>query len=1169
MRSGWNGGREFMRRIMFRGILACVAAVLGIGRLDAASVLQDSDGDGLSNDLERLLGTHPAQAEVFVDVMVRPIPAGFADPARFVTSVALANAGQDRFVWRVTFGDVYPAEMSLLQLYVDTDNDKTTGRKSHGCEFMLKIVKGQAGITAFGQDGTTFTPESFPSVAVVGRSAYVVFDTVLSGSDASIHRLQLLSERLEPHKGVDSIRYFVASGPPMSPVPKCRRDADLTESVGVSQTFGPRVVDPLVSGATTVRTDRKTWELNGFRVDRSEYRTDNVLRTSGSASIVVKPGVSGIFYPGFVIHDETGREVVEVRLNEKRLGVAVAAYNDNDQHLFFLTEPVSFSAADQLELRTLTPHGRYRIEDIVLLRNAPPTRTPFYEFTHVEVTEDRLTWISSWAVACMIEFKSDAAIEESGAVNNHRVVIPGLEPGKTVRYRITGKRPDGQQVASSWISYTRLAPVEPLTTASGRIPLEVIAGDEKVPAGAWPVTCGIPFPKGELGSERNVMLADGAGRTVPLQTEVTSRWSDGSVRWLLLDFRHAGNSRDYVVTYGPQHTRPVAALPEVPSLSLGTLALTDMQGRVHRQEIDRFEVVLRGPLRCELRSRGKIHGKDGAALYGYDMRVHSYPGMPWLRVQLSYGNCFEEAEFLTVRHLAWELPKVKGTPLWVRQHTDDHFNSSTGEGNRFSGATGPVFIRDFWQNYPKDVKVGSAGTTIGMMPPLKTDEYDWAKGTLDEHRLFYWFDAGGYKLRQGMTKTQDIWIGTAGTSPLLDRPLFAAAPPAWYQRCGVFGEYPLAAPEKTVVVEYDRRVGEAMGTFLRNREKNREYGQFNFGDWWGERVINWGNIEYDTQHAFLLHFVRTGDPRFFQAADEAEVHNRDIDTVHYHRSTNRIGRAYAHCIGHVGHYYDKSPMEGKNRGTARGGFTVTHTWTEGHTDHYFLTGDRRSLETAKSIADNYDRYKTTNYDFTNCRVCGWHLILSMAAYRATRDPYHLNACRIIVDRVLERHTPESAHGVPGGGWRRMMVPGHCLCEPFHHGNAGFMVGVLMSGLRHYHQETGDPAVAEVMHRAARFLIEDMWVPETKGFRYTSCPKSSKGGWSNLLLFDGISYAYRLRPDPLFAEIMTKGTDNALLAVRGFGKSFSQVTRVAPHCLGVLQQLRDNPVVPKAAKPQPN
>ena len=69
-------------------------------------------------------------------------------------------------------------------------------------------------------------------------------------------------------------------------------------------------------------------------------------------------------------------------------------------------------------------------------------------------------------------------------------------------------------------------------------------------------------------------------------------------------------------------------------------------------------------------------------------------------------------------------------------------------------------------------------------------------------------------------------------------------------------------------------------------------------------------------------------------------------------------------------------------------------------DHYFLTGDRRSLETGLAIADHYDTWKMAGYDFSNCRDSGWHLILTLAAYRATGDPFYLNAARIIVDQLM-------------------------------------------------------------------------------------------------------------------------------------------------------------------------
>ena len=55
-------------------------------------------------------------------------------------------------------------------------------------------------------------------------------------------------------------------------------------------------------------------------------------------------------------------------------------------------------------------------------------------------------------------------------------------------------------------------------------------------AACQPVTVGVPFAKGALGDPQSLCLADAAGRTVPLQTEVLARWSDGSVKWLLVDF---------------------------------------------------------------------------------------------------------------------------------------------------------------------------------------------------------------------------------------------------------------------------------------------------------------------------------------------------------------------------------------------------------------------------------------------------------------------------------------------------------------------------------------------------------------------------------------------------------------------------------------------------------
>jgi hypothetical protein len=325
---------------------------------------------------------------------------------------------------------------------------------------------------------------------------------------------------------------------------------------------------------------------------------------------------------------------------------------------------------------------------------------------------------------------------------------------------------------------------------------------------------------------------------------------------------------------------------------------------------------------------------------------------------------------------------------------------------------------------------------------------------------------------------------------------------------------------------------------LKNREDGREYGMLNFGDWWGERGFDWGNMEYDTPQAFILQYIRSGDSRFFKAAEEAARHYMDVDTVHHSRDRKRVGMVYAHCLCHVGDYYPDNYRKGA---ISSGLGTISHTWIDGLLDYYFLTGYRRSFEVAKKIADRYASYYTVNYDFTNCRNPGWHLILTTAMYNATYDEFYLNAAKIIVRRVLERQTPNV------GGWLRQMMPGHCHCIPRHRGNAGFMVGILLSGLKRYHEITGDKSVADSIVKGADFLIRDMWIPNLKCFRYTSCPKSEAAPLLNSLILEGISYAYRLSGKERFKDIVVIGMESVIEDL-SFGKSISQYMRFTPYTL---------------------
>ncbi len=69
----------------------------------------------------------------------------------------------------------------------------------------------------------------------------------------------------------------------------------------------------------------------------------------------------------------------------------------------------------------------------------------------------------------------------------------------------------------------------------------------------WPVTRGVPLPKGALGNLDSVGVEDADGRTVPAQFRVLSRWPEGSLKWVLSDFQAdvpANGEAVYTFCYG-------------------------------------------------------------------------------------------------------------------------------------------------------------------------------------------------------------------------------------------------------------------------------------------------------------------------------------------------------------------------------------------------------------------------------------------------------------------------------------------------------------------------------------------------------------------------------------------------------------------------------------------
>src|SRR5262245_18737360 len=62
-----------------------------------------------------------------------------------------------------------------------------------------------------------------------------------------------------------------------------------------------------------------------------------------------------------------------------------------------------------------------------------------------------------------------------------------------------------------------------------------------------PGTVGVPFPKGVASDPSCLVLCGPHDQPIPLQVQVLARWSDGSVKWALLDFQASVEASSPVV----------------------------------------------------------------------------------------------------------------------------------------------------------------------------------------------------------------------------------------------------------------------------------------------------------------------------------------------------------------------------------------------------------------------------------------------------------------------------------------------------------------------------------------------------------------------------------------------------------------------------------------------
>jgi len=450
-----------------------------------------------------------------------------------------------------------------------------------------------------------------------------------------------------------------------------------------------------------------------------------------------------------------------------------------------------------------------------------------------------------------------------------------------------------------------------------------------------------------------------------------------------------------------------------------------------------------------------------------------------------------------------------------------------------------IALKDFWQQWPKSLAPAEGGLRVGLYPEITPKDRYADKP--DEVLLYFYLRDGAYTFRSGFEKRHELLMGPGGAEPSrvlarTEAPLLVTAAPSWYTSSGaLFG---IASDDPNEFAMYDEMMSQGIDDYFAIRETRHLYGLMNFGDAPGGRSHSWRNIEYDTQHGLLTQYFRTGDRRFFVAAEQAARHNADVDVVHYAAGQKagpgpgrRVGQAWVHCMGHTGGYY---PPEHLGMGLYATGYCTNrgHMWNQGNLEYHLLTGDRQVQRSAIQLADWVCGWNVLDFSYGNARVPGWMGIIAMSTYFATYDEYYLNGMRLMYEEVRDKG--DEKYGL----WIHQLGGGHCRCKEKHHGEAGFMAGVLMTALKYFHLATGDSEVAERIVKIAKFQVDRLYEPSEGAFHYTSCPKTGVSPILTLIMANGLGFAANRSGDARLAEVLRTAFVNGLITFRqqGPGKS---------------------------------
>lgn len=260
-----------------------------------------------------------------------------------------------------------------------------------------------------------------------------------------------------------------------------------------------------------------------------------------------------------------------------------------------------------------------------------------------------------------------------------------------------------------------------------------------------------------------------------------------------------------------------------------------------------------------------------------------------------------------------------------------------------------LFVVDFWQNFPKAIRLEKTSLLLGLFPASYADIYELQGGERKKHTFY--LDFGNDR------DSLDSYIHEV--TPQI--------PLGYYAESGVVPWLPPTHEDTDIQQLIDRGI-QGEHNFFEKRETIDEYGWRNYGEIFADHeileykgndeFISHYNNQYDPLYGFIKQYLISGDRRWYELLTSLAQHIADIDIYHTKEDRDEYNGG---LFWHTHHYltaftcthrtFSHKHADDFLYGEIGGGPGEEHCYTTGLGYYYFMTGDEVYKDAALEVVN--------------------------------------------------------------------------------------------------------------------------------------------------------------------------------------------------------------------------